>query len=219
MFMEWNDLNESWQRCFELAWESMREGSKPIAALIVNEKGEIVSEGKNAIYNDYPEATMSFNEMAHAEVNALGNIDNRVHTFRAPYTLYSTLEPCPLCTGALYMSGIKHLVYAANDKLGGSLDMLGKTEYLSRKKIYIEGPVPVLGNLSVFLNVYFDITQEHMKPSIRALHNYLAEDYPDAVALARKWGEKKQLDIYIEYPFQTCFSLIVEGLQSIKKTV
>ncbi|KGX91423.1 nucleoside deaminase [Pontibacillus marinus] len=217
--MEWNEISTNWQRCFELAWETMKDGSKPIAALVIDENGEIIAEGKNAVYSEYYGATVSYNEIAHAEVNALGKIDNRVHTSRAPYTLYSTLEPCPLCTGALYMSSIKNLAYAAKDKFGGSLDMLGKTHYLSRKQINIDGPVPVLDEISIFLNVYFDLTRQNMRPSIVKLHDELAEDYPNAVSLARKWGEDKRLDPYFSTPFKDSFPIIVEGLTTNKSPV
>jgi len=214
--MEWNEITSTWQRCFELAWETMRDGSKPIAALVIDENGEIIAEGKNAVYSEYSGATVSYNEIAHAEVNALGKIDNRVHTSRAPYTLYSTLEPCPLCTGALYMSSIKNLAYAAKDKFGGSLDMLGKTHYLRRKHINIDGPVPILDELSIFLNVYFDVTRHNLKPSIVKLHDELAEDYPKAVSLARKWGEENRLDQYLRNPLKDSFPMIVQGLKSNK---
>lgn len=217
--MEWYELSPGWQRCFELAWEAMREGSKPIGSLIVNEQGEIVAEGKNAVYSDFSDAVITYNDIAHAEINALGKIDNRVHTFRAPYTLYSTLEPCPLCTGALYMSGIKNLSYAAKDKLGGSLDVLGKTPYLSRKRINIDGPVLVLDELSIFLNVYFDITRKNMEPSIVNLHELFGEDYPNAVSLGREWGEVNKLDQFIDKPLKDSFSIIVQGLQSNNKPV
>ncbi|QHE52413.1 nucleoside deaminase [Pontibacillus sp. HMF3514] len=217
--MKWSELSIPWQRCFELSWEAMKDGSKPIAALVIDENGEIIAEGKNAVYSEYSDATVRYNEIAHAEINALGKIDNRVHTSRAPYTLYSTLEPCPLCTGALYMSSIKNLAYAAKDKFGGSLDMLGKTSYLSRKHINIDGPVPVLDEVSIFLNVYFDVTSKNIRPSIVKLHDELAEDYPNAVSLARKWGEDNRLDQYLSYPFNDSFPIIVHGLKNNKHPV
>jgi len=217
--MKWDELSTSWKRCFELAWEAMREGSKPIGAIVVNEDEDVIAEGKNAVFSEPSGAVIAHNDIAHAEVNALSKIDNRVHTFRAPYTLYSTLEPCPLCTGALYMSGIKNLAFAAKDKLGGSLDVLGKTAYLSRKRIDITGPIAVLDELSILLNVYFDITRTSNKPSIENLHEFLAEDYPNAVSLGRKWGKEEKLDDYLTQPFENCFSMIVEGLEQNKEPV
>ncbi len=217
--MEWEELSPGWQRCFELAWEAMREGSKPIGALVVNEKGDVIAEGKNTIYSRPSDAVITYSDIAHAEVNALGKIDNRIHTIREAYSLYSTLEPCPLCTGALYMSGIKNLSFAAKDKLGGSLDMLGKTPYLSRKQINIDGPNPVLDELSIFLNVYFDITRENMKPSIVKLHDLFSEDYSNAVSLGRKWGEYNKLEQYLSQPLKDSFSIIVQGLQTNMKPI
>ena len=45
--MRYADLPIQWKRIFELEWQSVCEGSKAIAAVILNEKGEIVSEGRN----------------------------------------------------------------------------------------------------------------------------------------------------------------------------
>ena len=95
-------------------------------------------------------------EIAHAEVNAQLELDNRVHDQVNDYTLYVSLEPCPVCFGAFYMSGIRNLKFAAKDSFGGSTNLFGKTPYLNQKPIRIEGPVDNLGRLSIFMNVYCD---------------------------------------------------------------
>ena len=72
--------------------------------------------------------------MAHAEVEALQKLD-----FDAidPHScaLYTTTEPCPMCMGTFYMSGIRTLHYASREPYSGSTNLLGTTWYLSRKPI------------------------------------------------------------------------------------
>lgn len=204
--MFWNELSKEWKLCFELAWDSYKEGSKPIAALITNEKGEIISTGKCAVHSQLAGECISCNEIAHAEINALLQIDNRVHTYRAPYTLYSTLEPCPLCMSALYMSGIKNLKYAAKDTYGGSENLLGATPYLSRKQIRVEGPVASIEEVSIILNAVFDI--EHNPDKL-----FFVEDmkyhYPEAITIAEELAKTGALRLNKHLPFEQAFDLIL----------
>lgn len=106
--------------------------------------GKILSRGRNRIYtkrplHDHPAG----NELAHAEVEALqgfryGSVDQ--HTC----ILYTSTEPCPMCMGTFYMSGLRSLHYAARDPYAGSTNMLGTTWYMSRKPIKVFGPHPAL---------------------------------------------------------------------------
>jgi hypothetical protein len=52
-------------------------------------------------------------------------------------TLYALLEPCPLCVGAIYMAGVRKVVFGAHDAYAGSADLLGKTQYMSLKPVEI----------------------------------------------------------------------------------
>lgn len=211
--LTYQELPVPWQRCFELAWESLCEGSKPIGAVVVNTEGKIVSTGKCAVFNSLSDSVISHNELAHAEVNALLKLDNRVHTVVYNYTLYSTLEPCPLCLGALYMSGIKILKYAGRDRYGGSTNLLGTTPYLSRKRIQVHGPFPELEEVSIILNVYFDVITEN--PKGPPLHEKLELDYPKAVEIGRIWAKKRKLEDKKEQPFETIYPLIMKELTKI----
>ncbi|MFT4413707.1 nucleoside deaminase [Fredinandcohnia humi] len=207
----WSVIPYHWQQCFEEAWKSFQEGSRPIGALIVNTEREIVSRGKSAVFNELSDTVISHNEIAHAEVNALLKIDNRIHKKVNNYVLYSTMEPCPLCFGALYMSGLKNLKYAAKDKYGGSTNLLGTTPYLSRKRIQIEGPIPYLADLSILLSVYFDLELGYEKGI--AVIDMMAEDYPEAVGLAFKWVEEKRLGDKQNLTIEKVFEMMIEDLK------
>jgi hypothetical protein len=77
--------------------------------------------------------------LAHAEVNALLALDSD-HADPHTCILYTSCEPCPLCFGAFYMSGLRELRYASRDPFAGSINLLGATPYLKRKPIRVFGP-------------------------------------------------------------------------------
>ncbi len=114
--MRYDELPIWWKRIFELEWESIREGSKAIAAVIVNENGAIISEGRNQI----SECNVPNPATAHAEAEAIRNLDVSKHPYPKTYTLYAGLEPCIMCMGTLVMGHIRNVVIAARDDYGGA---------------------------------------------------------------------------------------------------
>ena len=207
------DLDAIWNRCFELAWQAHLEGSNPIAALVVDSNGEVVASGKSAVRGDVSDVFVSHREIAHAEVNALLELDNRVHKQVSDYTLYVTLEPCPVCFGAFYMSGIRNLRFAAKDKFGGSTNLFGSTPYLSRKPIRMEGPFDDIGRLSIFLNVYCDLA---MSRDFGGIHDEFAHDYPDVVDIATRLGQGDRLGISQQRDFSKVRKRIMDALREPK---
>lgn len=138
--MKWADLEIPWQICFEEAWAGYCAGSLPIGAAIFDSSGQLLARGRNHIYDDQAApGQICQNQLAHAELNTLLQVDRR-HFDLHSCTLYTSMEPCPLCMGAIYMSGIRTIHYAARDGYAGSTDQLGTTPYLSRKKIKVFGP-------------------------------------------------------------------------------
>lgn len=133
-------LSQPWQVCLEEAWAAYFAGSLPIGACVVDAEGNILSRGRNRIDEKQVEAPyISDNALAHAELNALLALTADRPT-RHKATLYTTTEPCPLCLGAFYMSGVRTLHYAAREPFAGSTNLLGTTPYLSCKPIKIFGP-------------------------------------------------------------------------------
>jgi len=208
----WSGVPTLWQKAFELAWQTFQEGSNPIGALIADASGTVVATGKSAVRAPVSGVKLAHCEIAHAEVNALMQLDNRLHSKRrsAQYTLYSTLEPCPLCMSALYMSDVKSLSFAATDSFAGSVNLLGTTPYLQRKQRRVDGPVPGLGEVSIFLNVYYNVLH---RESANAIHDAFAEDYPEAVAAALSLAEQDVLKLRENQPVDTAFDKVVEVLR------
>jgi hypothetical protein len=108
------------------------------------------------------------------------------------------------------MSGIKILKYAARDRYGGSTNLLGTTPYLSRKRIQVQGPFLELEEVSIILNVYFDVITE--SPKGPPLHKKLELDYPKAVEIGRIWAKKRKLEDKKEQPIETIYPLIMKEL-------
>lgn len=129
----WDTLAPAWQAALELAWEAYCAGTVPVGAVVADVNGNIVSHGRNRIHElDAPGDQVCNNTIAHAEVNALLALKLPREEARLA-ALYTTMEPCPLCMGAVYMSNVKTVHYAARDPWAGSANLLGTTPYLSRK--------------------------------------------------------------------------------------
>jgi tRNA(adenine34) deaminase len=98
---------------FDLAREAERAGEVPVGAVIVKE-GRIVGEGWNRPISTH-------DPTAHAEIIAMRAASQHLSTYRLlDTTLYVTLEPCPMCAGAMVHARVKRLVYAASDPRAGA---------------------------------------------------------------------------------------------------
>ena len=136
----WDTLEPPWQAALEMAWEAYCAGTIPIGAVVADADGRIVARGRNRILDkSAPDGQVYGDMLAHAEINALLtlNIDQESRHHSA---LYTTMEPCPLCMGAFYMSSVRTLHFAARDPYAGSVNILGATPYLSRKPIHVIPP-------------------------------------------------------------------------------
>lgn len=101
------------QKALELAKISAAEGEVPVGAVIV--KGnEIVGTGRNR--REYGK-----NALYHAEIEAIDNACKTLGGWRLwECDMYVTLEPCPMCAGAIINSRIKTVYYGASDLKAGS---------------------------------------------------------------------------------------------------
>lgn len=147
----WSDLLLPWQACLELAWEAYCEDCIPIGAVVTGPDGAILVRGRNRIYEQVkPGGHTNGAALAHAEVEALRALDlDAVDPHLC--TLYTTTEPCPMCMGTFYMSGLRTLWYAARDPYAGSVDLLGANWYMSRKPVRVSGPDSLLEPLVISL--------------------------------------------------------------------
>ncbi|HZW27947.1 MAG TPA: deaminase [Trueperaceae bacterium] len=144
------ELSHVWRECVDLAWEAHVAGSLPIAAVVVDHEGQVVARGRNRLSLEVAEPPhvpgtpyIAGVPLAHAEVNALLDLGYRRPGGARP-TLYTTMEPCPLCMGAARMAGVGRVVFATRDAWAGCAVMAEVVPYLKRSGPTVEGPVPAL---------------------------------------------------------------------------
>ncbi len=101
------------KEALELALCAQQSGEVPVGALIVDKNGDIISRAYNLRETDK-------NAVAHAELLAIQDACKALGGWRlSDCTLYVTLEPCPMCTGAIVNSRIARVVFGAYDMQAG----------------------------------------------------------------------------------------------------
>ncbi|BDR14359.1 tRNA adenosine(34) deaminase TadA [Vibrio sp. STUT-A11] len=101
------------RRAIELADLAEAEGEVPVGAVLVKD-GEIIAEGWNR-------SICTHDATAHAEIQTLRRAGQVLENYRLlDTTLYVTLEPCPMCAGALLHSRVKRVVFGAPDLKAGA---------------------------------------------------------------------------------------------------
>lgn len=102
------------QEALRLATEAAQDGEVPVGCVIVR-AGEIVGRGRNRREKDK-------SALAHAELEAIAQACATLGGWRLwECTLYVTLEPCPMCAGAIVNARIPRVVYGASDAKCGAV--------------------------------------------------------------------------------------------------
>ena len=98
-----------------IARKASATGDVPVGALILNKDGVVIGTGSN-------EREANNDPTAHAEIVAIRNAAARLQNSRLDgCTIVVTLEPCPMCAGAIAQSRISHLIFGAWDPKGGAV--------------------------------------------------------------------------------------------------
>ena len=107
-------MNEAFmQEALALAREAAAEGEVPVGAVVV-QGDRIVGRGRNR-------REVGKNALAHAEIEAINEACNTLGGWRLfGCDLYVTLEPCPMCAGAIINARLDRVIYGARDPKAGS---------------------------------------------------------------------------------------------------
>jgi tRNA(Arg) A34 adenosine deaminase TadA len=196
----WESFSAPWQAALEMAWEAYCAGTIPIGAAVADAEGEVVARGRNRILDDRATGRQICGDMlAHAEINALLDLKLDQES-RHSAALYTTMEPCPLCMGAFYMSSVRTLYFAARDPYAGSVNLLGTTPYLNRKPIRAFAPHDRALEIGLIaMMVESEITLRGVKIIETAFFNEWREMLPESVelgiALYRSGGLRERQDL------------------------
>lgn len=131
--MDWTDLDMQMMRLAIAEAEAARKhGDVPIGAIVAIGE-EVIGRGRN-------ERELLQDPTAHAEILALREAANAVGSWRVlDATLYVTLEPCSMCAGAIVLSRVPRVIYAATDPKAGAcgsvLDVTGEERFNHRPEV------------------------------------------------------------------------------------
>lgn len=117
LFQLMSEIDENLMyRAVAMAREAAKIGEVPVGAIIVDENGGILAAASNLTIKN-------IDPTAHAEILALRIAATRVGNYRLTgTTVYSTIEPCAMCAGALVNARVARLVYGAADERFGAVE-------------------------------------------------------------------------------------------------
>jgi tRNA(Arg) A34 adenosine deaminase TadA len=108
------------RRAIELARSAREHGNHPFGALLVSQVGEVLLEAENTVVTER-------DVTGHAETNLVREASKRFDKeVLETSTLYTSTEPCAMCSGAIYWSGISRVVFALSEK--GLLNLTGSND-------------------------------------------------------------------------------------------
>ncbi len=135
--MDQQTIDQSFlSQCLDLAREAGARDEVPVGAMVINNRtGEVVAKSFNL------RETLN-TPLAHAEIMAIHQACKKLGTWRLTgHTLYSSLEPCVMCSGVIIQSRIDRVIYSATDIKGGgqSLFQLFSNLKLNHQVVWAKG--------------------------------------------------------------------------------
>jgi tRNA(adenine34) deaminase len=111
------ETDEKWmQVALDMACEAAKMNEVPVGAVIIDVEGKMLASASNRTITD-------IDPTAHAEIIALRTAALKIGNYRLTgTTVYSTIEPCAMCAGALVNARVSRLVYGAADERFGAVE-------------------------------------------------------------------------------------------------
>lgn len=202
-------LTHEWFSCLELVVDGIIAGSLGISAIVTTSDGEVISRGRNQLFDNHSSVNVvRMSSVAHAEINALANLPHQYQRDKS-LRLYTTVEPCPMCLGAIAMSTIRHVYIGSRDNWASCTDLLTTHAYLKRKNIqmyfpqnsHIERLFLTLHAYSVIKNTNIDLEHNIFKTwrmvSNTAIENAILLTADTHFPTLIQDGEKEQAMVWI----------------------
>ena len=147
--------NKFMKAALKCAQKAFDEGEVPIGAVVVCD-GKIISRGHNR-------GTKKQIATAHAEIEAIEKACRKLKSWRIPECeLYVTLEPCPMCMGAMLNARVKKVYFGAYEAKGRSMTEQIAESNLLNHRIEVEGGV-MQEECSRTLSTFFSQMRERLK--------------------------------------------------------
>ena len=155
------------KHAYNLAVLAKTHGEVPIGAVVTNSQGDIIGQGYNQ------KETLGA-ATGHAEIIAINEACQNLNSWRlTDCTLYVTLEPCPMCAGAIWASQIKAVIFGAFDPKSGytqSLYQVGRDQRLNHQFESTGGVMQ--DKCSELLKEFFESIRKSKKPHNPAYASY-----------------------------------------------
>lgn len=215
----WVDLSKQWKEAFKMAWEAYVRGTIPIGCVIVNSSGEIVSKGRNRIFDEESLNPLARTNMAHAEMTAMLGLNEKDHPDIRNYELYTTMEPCPMCFSTMVMMNIRNIRYGARDGYAGATELNEKMRYINNKKIDIQRGSKEIEAFQLILQSAYEYSRKH--PRIEVIMDTWRDINEESIAYGKKMNEEKYFEKAVEEnkSIGEIYDEIIEGYKKLSKVV
>lgn len=201
----WSDLSREWKIAFSEVWIAFKNGSTPIGAAIFDKSGNLVMSDRNRANE---EGTLN-KRTSHAEANILHNIDTKIHDLHE-MTLYSTMEPCPMCMGTCVMAGVRHLRFAARDPYCGFTYLKDTEPYFKTKNLDYTFVDDEMELVQLAIQSYHELRYMEQGASDKVYRTFY-ELVPKVKEIAEKLYAEKILDSFAkeDKPFSEVYDYIL----------
>jgi len=126
------------KKALDQAKKALDAGEFPVGCVLVHQNRILATGARKGTTGNFP------NEIDHAEMVALKRLANTdINTDKKKIVLFTTMEPCLMCLGALILSGISEIVYAYEDVMGGGLNC----DLSKLPPLYANHPISIVPNI------------------------------------------------------------------------
>ena len=165
-----NDMDDVFfmKKALDLAGEALAAGEFPVGCVIVQED-RILAQGRRT-----NSGGLLPNEIDHAEMNALRQFSSiQKDIDKSRVSLYCTLEPCLMCFGAILINGIKRIVYAYEDAMGGGTrcNLQSLSPFYKDQRVVIIPDILRTESLKLFIDFFADPKNQYLRNTELALYS------------------------------------------------